>query len=66
VPMPAELVDNVVGVDTHRDTHEVEPALPTGTPIGIRKISNDNSGLPSCWPGSGGPVGQQGQGVLAG
>jgi transposase len=27
--MLAELVDAVVGVDTHRDTHEVELALPT-------------------------------------
>jgi len=45
VPMLAELIDAVVGVDTHRDTHEVELALPTGTPIGIRKISNDNSGF---------------------
>src|SRR5512133_3989481 len=43
--MLAELIDAVVGVDTHRDTHEVELALPTGTPIGIRKISNDNSGF---------------------
>jgi len=43
--MLAELVDAVVGVDTHRDTHEVELALPTGTPIGTRKISNDNSGF---------------------
>jgi transposase len=45
VPMLAELVDAVVGVDTHRDTHEVELALPTGTPIGTRKISNDTSGF---------------------
>jgi transposase len=44
VPMLAELIDAVVGVDTHRDTHEVEIALPTGTPIGTRKISNDSSG----------------------
>ena len=42
VPMLAELIDAVVGVDTHRDTHEVEIALPTGAPIGTRKISNDN------------------------
>ena len=42
--MLAELVDSVVGVDTHRDTHEVEIALPTGTPIGTRKISNDTAG----------------------
>jgi len=45
VPMLAELVDAVVGVDTHRDTHEVEIALPTGTPIGTRQISNDSSGF---------------------
>jgi hypothetical protein len=45
VPMLAELIDAVVGVDTHRDTHEVELALPTGTAIGTRKISNDNSGF---------------------
>ena len=44
MPMLAELVDAVVGVDTHRDTHEVEIALPTGTPIGTRKISNDTAG----------------------
>jgi transposase len=44
VPMLAELVDAVVGVDTDRDSHEVEIALPTGTPIGTRKISNDTAG----------------------
>jgi Transposase len=43
--MLAELIDAVVGVDTHRDTHEVELALPTGIPIGTRKISNDSSGF---------------------
>ena len=45
MPMLAEPVDAVVGVDTHRDTHEVEIALPTGTAIGTRKISNDSSGF---------------------
>ena len=45
MPVLAELVDAVVGVDTHRDTHEVEIALPTGTPIGKRKISDDSSGF---------------------
>jgi transposase len=29
MPMLAEVVDAVVGVDTHRDTHEAEIALPT-------------------------------------
>ena len=45
MPMLAELVDAVIGVDTHRDSHEVEMALPTGTVIGTCKISNDNSGF---------------------
>jgi hypothetical protein len=35
----------VVGVDTHRDTHEVEIALPTGTPIATCQISNDIAGF---------------------
>ena len=42
--MLAELVDAVVGVDTHRDTHEAEIALPSGAPIRTRKINNDSSG----------------------
>ena len=37
MPMLAELVDAVVGVDTHRDSHEVEIALPTGIAIGTCK-----------------------------
>lgn len=41
----AELIGPVVGVNTHRDTDEVEITLPTGTPIGTRKISNDSSGF---------------------
>jgi transposase len=43
--MLAEFVDAVVGVDTHRDTHEAEIALPTGTAIGTRRIRNDSSGF---------------------
>ena len=45
MPMLAEVIDAVVGVDTHRDTHEVEIALPTGTAIETRKIRNDSSGF---------------------
>ena len=41
--MLAELVDAVVGVDTHRDTHEVEIALPP-EPRSRPKISNDSTG----------------------
>ena len=45
MPMLAECIDAVVGVDTHRDTHEVEIAFPTGTPIATITISNDSSGF---------------------
>jgi transposase len=44
VPMLAELVDAVIGVDTHRDTHEVEIALPSGAPIATCQVSNDTTG----------------------
>lgn len=44
MPMLAECVDAVVGVDTHRDTHEVEIAYPTGAPIATVTISNDSAG----------------------
>ncbi|MDQ4020043.1 MAG: transposase [Actinomycetota bacterium] len=43
--MLAEVVDAVVGVDTHRDTHQVEIAFPTGTPIATVTISNDSAGF---------------------
>jgi hypothetical protein len=42
--MLADLIDVVVGVDTHRDTHHVEIALPTGTPTATCSITNDTSG----------------------
>ena len=42
--MLAELVDAVVGIDTHRDTHQVEIALPSGAPIASTTISNDTTG----------------------
>ena len=32
------------GVDTHRDTHQVEIALPNGAPIALTAISNDSTG----------------------
>ncbi|MCA1694429.1 MAG: transposase [Actinobacteria bacterium] len=41
--MLAEVVDAVAGVDTHRDTHQVEIAHPTGTPIAT--ISDDSTGF---------------------
>ena len=39
--MLAEVIDAVVGVDTHRDTHHVEIALPTvwGSKIGHTSLT---------------------------
>ena len=42
--MLAELIDGVIGADTHRDTHQVEIAHPNGAPIATRSISNDSAG----------------------
>ena len=43
--MLADVIDAVVGVDTHRDTHQVEIALPSGTPIATCSIDNDSAGF---------------------
>src|SRR5262245_41477862 len=45
MPMLAELVDAVIGIDTHRDSHEVEIADATGTPLATMRISNDSVGF---------------------
>jgi transposase len=42
--MLAEVVDAVVGVDTHRDAHEVEIASPNGVPIAQCSIRNGSTG----------------------
>ena len=44
MPMLAELIDAVIGVDTHRDTHHAEIAYPTGAAIATNSISNDSAG----------------------
>ncbi len=44
MPMLADCVDAVVGVDTHRDTHEAEIAHSSGAPIRTHRISNDSTG----------------------
>jgi transposase len=44
LPSLAELLDAVVGVDTHRDTHQAEIADRTGSPIATLTISNDQAG----------------------
>lgn len=41
----AEFVDAVVGVDTHRDTHEAEIADRTGTAIAVLSVTNDEAGF---------------------
>ena len=41
--MLAETVDAVIGIDTHRDSHEVEIADRTGKPIATMQVSNDSA-----------------------
>ena len=43
--MLAEVVDAVIGIDTHRDSHEVEIADPAGKPIAALRIGNDSAGF---------------------
>jgi transposase len=43
--MLAETVDAVIGIGTHRDSHEVEIADPAGTPIARMRIGNDSAGF---------------------
>jgi transposase len=43
--MLAEVVDAVIGIDTHRDTHEVEIADTSGSPIVTTRITNDSTGF---------------------
>jgi hypothetical protein len=43
--MLAEVVDAVVGGDTHRDTHTLEMLAPNGTTIATLAISNDDGGF---------------------
>ena len=43
--MLAEVIDAVIGIDTHRDSHEVEIADPAGKPIATLRIGNDSAGF---------------------
>jgi hypothetical protein len=43
--MLAEVVDAVIGIDTHRDTHEVEIADAAGKPITVMRIGNNSAGF---------------------
>ena len=44
VPLLAEAVDAIVGVNTHNGTHEVHISSPAGMPIATAAISSDNAG----------------------
>ena len=43
--MLAETVDAVIGIGTHRDTHEAEIADAAGLPLTVLQISNDSAGF---------------------
>jgi hypothetical protein len=43
--MLAEVVDAVIGIDTHRDSHEVEIADAAGKTIATMRIGNDSGGF---------------------
>jgi transposase len=43
--MLAEVVDSVIGIDTHRDHHEVEIADAAGKPIAAMRVGNDSAGF---------------------
>jgi hypothetical protein len=45
MPMLAEVVDAVVGGDTHRDTHALELTAPSGATIATLMIGNDERGF---------------------
>ena len=45
MPLVAEVVDAVIGGDTHRDTHALEMTAPTGARIATIAIDNDDSGF---------------------
>jgi transposase len=44
VPMLADVVDAVIGVDTHRDTHHAEIAHPSGAVIATCSVRNTSAG----------------------
>src|ERR1700690_3976807 len=42
--MLADVIDAVIGVDTHRDTHHAEIAHPTGAVIAARSFAHSSAG----------------------
>ena len=45
MPLVAEVMDAVIGGDTHRDTHALEMTAPTGATIATLTIPNDDAGF---------------------
>src|SRR5689334_11958286 len=45
MPIVAELVDAVVGGDSHRDTHTLEMVTPIGVTISTITVDNDDAGF---------------------
>lgn len=45
MPIVADIADMVVGIDTHRDVHQVEIVTPAGTPIVAQAVSNTDAGF---------------------
>ena len=45
MPLVAEVIDAVIGGDTHRDTHALEMTAPTGATISTIAIDNDEAGF---------------------
>ena len=52
MPLVAEVIDAVIGGDTHRDTHALEMTAPTGATIATIAIDNDQAASLTRWPGS--------------
>ena len=46
MPLVAEVIDAVIGGDTHRDTHVLEITAPTGATISTIAIDNPPAGVP--------------------
>ena len=44
MPMVADVVDAVIGGDTHKDTHTLEMATPSGVPMASIVVGNDAAG----------------------
>src|SRR5687768_206593 len=45
MPIVADVVDAVIGIDTHRDHHQVELAAPTGRVLATTRVANSDAGF---------------------